>query len=421
MNKTKWAQRLFAVVLILAWLGYAAVNLLSQTPALKAGYRRGWDLDSRIDNIKQVANGSFAYHDIFQDENGFKELLTNNEVIWVGGDLSIIKGKDGTLYYSNNFPYETYDYSTQALQLRSLKQAVEKKGGSMVFVNCPDLFIDGFSQDNLPTDSLPISNLNVRSNALLNALQGYGVNSMDARRILAQSDLNPSQYRYKTEPHWTTQAAFEVYLALLNWMEQQSEDIIFFAERNNYKQTLYSNAFSGQMGQRVGISYAGYDDFTLIEPNFETGFSLSYDKKSTAQPKQGDFASVLLDQHWMDQTNSYEYNMYNTYLTSLYSFRQIRNDLNPNGPKILVIGDTSMLPVASLLAMAAGDLHLLWPYSVPDMDGTAKTLLDYIEKNNFDHVIIGMSPGSMYEGGFNFLGGIEVPEANEIDVLETNG
>ena len=408
MKTITWAQRIFSVVLIAAWLCYAAINILLQAPALGAAYSRGWNFDSRIENIKQTANGSFAYHRIFQDINGYRNLLTGSEIVPVDSGLSVIRGKDGYLYYSNIFPYENYDYSTRALQLREVQNALQERGGALLFVNCPDLYMEGFSDS-----ELPISNLNARSNALLYALQGYGVAFMDARRVLAESDLTPSQYRYKTEPHWTTQASFEVYLALLDWMEQQGafvENSDFFANRSNYKQTIYENAFSGQIGQRVGIPYSGYDDFTLIAPNFETGFTLSYHKTSLLQPKQGNFASVLLEQHWIEQNNPYERNMYNVYLTSLYSFRQIKNDLNPNGPKILVIGDTYMLPVASFLATAASEVCLLWPYSVPNMDEGVKSLLDYIEQNDFDHVIIGMNPGSMYDGGFNFLGGIDIPE-----------
>ena len=407
MKKTKWARRIFAGALAVAWLGYAAFNMLVQAPALGAGLRRGWNFDSRIENLKQVINGSFIYNSIFQDINGYKNLLTGSEMISVDRDLSIIRGKDGYLYYSNSFPYENYDYSTQALKLREVQNAVQERGGSLLFVNCPDLYIEG---EGLYDSELPISNLNARSNALLYALQGYGVSSMDARRVLEESDLSPLQYRYKTEPHWTTQAGFEVYLALLEWIEQQGGSVGsngFFADRNNYNQTMYKEAFSGQMGQRIGIPYAGYDDFVLIEPGFDTRFTLSYHETSPMQPKQGDFSSVLLEQYWMDQKEPYERNMYNAYLTSLYSFRRISNDLNPDGPKILIIGDTHMLPVASLLATAAGEICLLWPYGVPDMDEDVENLLDYIGKNDFDHVIIGMSPGSMYDGGFNFLNGID--------------
>ena len=110
----------------------------------------------------------------------------------------------------------------------------------------------------------------------------------------------------------------------------------------------------------------------------------------------------------MEQSDPYANNPYNVYLTSLYSYRRIRNETNPNRPKLLIIGDTYMLPVASFLATAAGEVHLLWPYGVPDMDEDVENLLDYIEKYDFDHVIISMSPGSMYEGGFNFLGGIDI-------------
>ena len=406
MNNTKWAQRIFAGVLSIAWLGYAVINMVMQAPALDAGFRRGWDFDSREENIKQAANGSFTGHNIFQDINGYKNLFTNSKMIPVGNDLSIIREENGYLHYSNNFPYENYDYSTQALQLREVQRSIEEKGGSMLFVNCPDLYVEGLTQSDLP-----ISNLNARSNALLYALNGYGVTSMDARRVLADSDLTLEQYRYKTEPHWTTQASFEIYTELLNWMYRQKDsavDSAFFADTSHYSRTLYKNAFSGQMGKGVGIPYAGYDDFTLIEPDFETNFTLSYHEKSNIQPKQGDFASVLLDRHWMEQSDPYANNPYNVYLTSLYSYRRIRNETNPDGPKLLIIGDTYMLPVASFLATAAGEVHLLWPYGVPDMDEDVENLLDYIEKYDFDHVIIGMSPGSMYEGGFNFLDGIDI-------------
>ena len=404
MKNMKWAHRVFAIVFIAAWLGYSITNVVMQAPAFAADVRRGWDFDSRVNNVKQTANGSFFAQNILQDVNGYKNLLTNREMISVGGDLFIIQGKDGYLYYSNNFPYENYDYSTQALQLKELQNAVTARGGSMIFVNFPDLFVEGLSEN-----KLPVSNLNSRSNAFLYALQGYDVASMDARQILEESDLTPSQYRYKTEPHWTTQAGFETYLVLLDWMEQQGSSALdngFFADRNNYKQTTYSNAFSGQMGKRVGIPYAGYDDFVLIEPAFDTEFSMSYHEKSTLQPKQGDFASVLLEKHWLNESQPYEYNLYNTYLTTLYTYRQINNTMNPDGPKILIIGDTYMLPVASLLSTAAGEVTLLWPYGLPEMDEEVDSLVDYIEMNDFDHVIIGMSPGSMYEGGFNFLAGI---------------
>ena len=407
MNNTKWAQRLFAGVLLVAWLGYAAINMVQQMPALGAAFRRGWDFESRIETVEQAANGSFLSLNLFQDINGYKNLLTNSAMLPVGGDLQIIRGEDGYLYYSNNFPYESYDFSDQALLLREVQSVVQDSGGSLLFVNCPHLYVEGLTQSDLP-----VSNLNARSNAFLYALKGYGIASLDARRVLTESELPPQQYRYKTEPHWTTQASFEVYIELLNWMygqESSSADSAFLTDRSNYRQTTYENAFSGQMGKRIGIPYAGYDDFTLIEPGFDTRFTLHYDEKGFVPPKQGDFASVLLDMHWMEQADPYQRSPYNAYLTSLYSYRRICNELNPDGPRILVIGDTYMLPVASLLATAAGELHLLWPYGLPDMDEDVKTLLDYIEKYDFDHVIVGMSPDSMYEGGFNFLAGVGEP------------
>ena len=57
-------------------------------------------------------------------------------------------------------------------------------------------------------------------------------------------------------------------------------------------------------------------------------------------------------------------------------------------------------------------LYLLWPYSAPDTGAGVKSLLDYIADYDFDYVIVGLSPGSMYEGGFNFLEGIDIADLN---------
>ena len=406
MNKAEWAQRIFAIVFIVAWIGFAAVNLVVQAPTLETGIRRGWDFESRLENIKQTANGSFIGHNIFQDINGHKNLLIDRQMVSVGRNTFIIRGAEGYLYYFNNYPYETYDFTTQALQLKEVQNLVEEKGGTLLFVNCPDLYIEGFSES-----EIPVSNMNPRSNAFLYSLQGQDVPSIDARKILADSELLQSEYRYKTEPHWTTQAGFEIYFALLDWMEEQGSTIgDNYTNRNNYSQTMYQNVFSGQMGKQVGIPYAGHEDFVLIKPDFDTSFTLSYHEKSLIPSSEGDFTSVLLEQKWMNQESPYQNNMYNTYLTSLFPFRQVSNNLNQDGPKILLIGDSYMLPVASLLSTATSELCLLWPYGLPEMDEDVETLLDFIEINDFDHVIVGMSPGSMHEGGFNFLEGIEISE-----------
>ena len=410
MKKIKRAQIVFTCILLAAWLGYAALNAWANIPALKAGYQRGWDALSRVQSMEEAASGSFLYHEILQDVVGYQNELTAQGSVQVENGFSIIRSDNGYLHFSNYFPYESYHFRPQALQLREVQAAAQKWGGSLLFVNLPDLYVNGLTESDMS-----ISNLNSRSDALLYALQGYGVPYMDARKVLEASELPISEYRYKTEPHWTTQAGFEVYLALLDWMDGQrpfADTDAFLPTRDSFKQTRFSDAFSGQMGQRVGIPYGGYDDFVLIEPNFGTNFTLSYHEKDWHEPIRGDFGTVLLNRYWMDSENPYARNMYNTYLTGLYGFRQIKNNLNPGGPKVLVIGDSHILPMATFLATAAREVHLMWPYSMPDMGDNSKTLVDYVNANNFDHIIIGMNPGSMAEGGFNFLSGVEVPDAN---------
>lgn len=389
-------NKLFALVLIVAWIGYAVFNGVMNMPSIASAYSRNWGISNKLAAAAEAANGSVLYQDQFQNIGGKAHLMLQQQTL---NGYSIVHRENGELSYANFYPYEFHDYSEPALQMQQLALAAEEQGTSLLFINCGEPFAaiedEGVGQW--------ANDLNPRSDAFLRALHGYGVDYLDSRVILTNSDLSSDEYTYRTEPHWTTQAAFEVYAGLVEELNIQGGNY----QQGDFRLTFFSDCYLGKLGKIAGATYAGYDDFVLIEPEFETDFTMSYWKNDIHDTVRGDFGSTLLDRHWMESANPYENDMYSIYLTEVYPFRMIENHMIEDGSKVLVIGDSFMLPVAAFLATSTSELHLLSPYSLPE---GVESLIDYVEDNEFDQIIVGLNPGTLYEGGFNFLTGIEIPE-----------
>lgn len=402
MRFAKICRVIAAVLLIAVWLGYAALNLADRLPYLQRGFRDGWDAASRINGLMAAANGGVLFQTQMQDANALFERRMDQRT---SNRFLLVRAENGQYMYSNFYTYESYDFRQRALQLREAQNAAEAQGATFLFLGVPDLYIE----DARNYGSFPVANLNARLDAFLYALGGSGVNFLDARTLLMDSPLPPSAYRYRTEPHWTTEASFEVYLGLVEWMKSQDVAIDprgHYTDRANYRQTVYPDAFVGDLGKRVGVPHVSAEDFTLITPGFTTDLSLEYPQSDALPDARGDFTAVLLDDYWLNHEDPYIRNPYQTYLTADYPDRVIHNHLNANGPRILIIGDSSLLPVATFLSTAASEVHLLWPYSLPD----AEHLVAYLQVNPYDSVLVGLSPGTLDGSGFNFLAGIEYPD-----------
>lgn len=402
MKLSQLMRKLLAITLIAAWCLYAVLNAVSTAPYLQNAYARTPGSPAeRLHAAAEAANGKILMQSVLQDAVGDIRSRLNRRMI---RDFSLIRGEDGQLIYANYYPYEVYSgYDAYAQRMRRLRLASEAQGASFLYLNCIDLYAE--DRDNF--GDLPISNLNPRSDAFLYYLSGYGVAHLDARTVLKNSALDAAEIRFKTEPHWTIEACYEVFTALVNTLKAQGSAIDpdgFYTDSANYDWTEYPQSYLGKLGKMAGAPYAGLDDFTLITPKYETDFTISYARSDDTHAIRGDFAGTILDAHWTESPDLYENDMYCLYLSEVYSYRKITNHSNADGPKLLVLGDSYMLPVTAFLATAASEIHLLSPYNLPE---NTTSLLQYLGEHSFDHVIIGLNPGTLYDTGWNFLTGIE--------------
>ena len=400
-NIARVTRKIFVFIFIAVWVSYALFNMFTRAPYLWVKFEKGWSVASKLENMASAANGGVVFQSWLQEANGYLNNLLKKQT---SNNMLIVQGENGHLIYSNFYPYETYThYNEPALRLKQLDIAAKAQNTSLLFVNCLDLYAEGSGN----YGDFPVGNFNPRADAFIYNLQGYGIECLDTRNVWQAAS---GEYRYKTEPNWTTEAAFEVYLSVLAKLKERGSKIapdVFFADKANFLEKTYQQSYVGKMGKRTGSLFSGYDDFTLITPAFKTAFSLSYLEKDKKMGKQGSFSSVLLDKNLLDTENIYERDMYGAYLYEAYPFRKIKNLLNTDGPKILIVGDSAMLPISAFLAASAGEVHLFWPYS---FHSSQKNLIEYVEDNRIDHIIIGLSPATLYKDGFNFLTGIDLPE-----------
>ena len=399
MKFVKSMRGIFVIALLILWAGYAVLNMIDRAAYVRLGFNEGWDIESKLDGAAGAANAGVFLQGGLQNANAYIDDSLNRQT---SNELTIVRGDNGQLSYSSYYPFETYSFEAQADSLRQIQAYMQEQGGSFLYLSGMDAYVEGSSS----YGAFPVANLNPRADAFLYYLNGFGVDYLDARAVLEDSALPPSEYRYKTETKWTVQASFEAYLAMVEELKQQGSGIAPDAARGQFEQASYPKSFVGHIGKRVGIPSVEYEDFTLITPAYQTDFTVeSITAEGTLhKTEQGDFSTVILDTEWMEKQNPYERDMYSTYLTGEYPLRVIHNNLAADGEKVLFIGDSSMLPVASFLAPSVGELHLLWLYTVPN---GYDNLIEYCEENGIDSVIVGMAPGSLGNVGFGFLDGID--------------
>jgi hypothetical protein len=208
-------------------------------------------------------------------------------------------------------------------------------------------------------------------------------------------------YRFKTDHHWTIEATFEVFRALVKKLDDDYGANLdpdgFYSDIANYNVRKYQNCFLGSLGRRSGIVFSGFDDFTLIWPKFKTDFRKDYIDTKGRNSREGELIDSLMSLQYMNGANGYDSMVFNVY-ESGYSWAKITNKMNPNGPKLFMIHDSQAQPLSAFLAPLFSEIHLTWPLA----DGTKMDIEQYVRDHagEFDYIIIGTFATNLGAGDF---------------------
>ncbi len=264
---------------------------------------------------------------------------------------SVIKDNHGWLQFIT-FPAQLREVVADIAAYKAL-------GVPILYVQPPTKYIDGYTEFPPTLHDQTAANAANTKQAVLDA----GVAYLDLREAAEADELDKEKLFYRTDHHWRVETAF--------WAAQQTAaelDELFglglladpaYLDEANWRQTTWRQNFLGSQGRRVGRFYGGLDDFTLLEPDFATAFSVRlWQQTGEVTEKDGSFADALLEQSMLTDPDVYT-NRYGAYWGADYPLATADNLNIEDGPTLLIIKDSYALPFGAFLAAAADKIYMV--------------------------------------------------------------
>lgn len=311
---------------------------------------------------KRVAYGSTFYEDVTLLENGYATLADPDP-----GYEAAVEG------------------ASEAYAL------AQELGADFLFVQTPakqryeEEFPDG------------VTNYSIEKHiGLVQSLEQANIPVLDMWKILEQSGQEWYDYFYYSDHHWRNNAAFLAYQEICAYMEECGLPVNReYLEETQYEKILYEDVFLGTHARMAGTLYAGLDDYELWLPLYETDFML--DVASQGIHLEGSFEDCFVHYENLDHP-SFDYYAYYAYLKEDFDCFEIVNRRNSEGAHILIVRDSSAVPVSVFLASQCSELDILDLRYSSGLDRIA-----YIREKQPDLILYIFGPGYLGNRGAMIL------------------
>ncbi len=286
-------------------------------------------------------------------------------------------------------PLETvFDTDKNADYLSEFNSFLASIGIDFTYIQAPNKC--DLTETNIPIGVTNTSNLNADN--LLEALSEKGVDYLDLRPILSPDPETAAKHFFVTDHHWNTEGAFVAYGEILNMLADRypNENIdTSLADKSNWNVEIFKNVFLGSHGKRVGINFAGIDDYTLYTPKFDTDMYVTSMQTLNTIMRRGTFEEtcVVRDQWLESDRDLFDNFIYSTYIGGDFPIVKHRNLAVENGLKIMIIKDSYTLPVQSFLSTAISEIDV-----VDSRHLTNISVAEYVELTRPDAVIMMLNP-----------------------------
>ena len=356
-------------------LGRSALDSLS---ALKRG-----NIDQALafnTNVDDTTQKRLRYHNLLMDINSIKDNLLGTRVV-LKDDDNIIKSDSGSLVVAQ----ERIDSDVMAdtvNKIDRLRDVAENNGAQFLFCFVPTKAMF----EKLPENVSDHSAENYEH--FISEMNNSGIPLLDFNKMLTRDGFAADNY-YFTDHHWTARAGFKAAAEICRELNSRYgfEYDPEYADINNYTVKSYSDWFLGSYGKKVGTHFTprGADDFELITPNFDT-------EMTEAQPIKNHIRKGSFDETVLYLSNVkkdyYKKNAYATYSGGDFRLQIMKNELNPNGKKILLIRDSIACVVSPFLALQTSELHICDVRDYEYLVGDKLNMEEYIREISPDYVLV---------------------------------
>lgn len=394
---------IFAAVFLTGWLLFSIVNFIS-------GSEKWYDLFGNLTEVQNINELEDWITEVEADTS--EELLANEKFIDTYGyvqkligkrefnNFSFVRDDDGMLYYGSTWPLETDDLVEYADRVQRMNEYVENSNAKLLVVLPPAKVLEGVSN---VSRTWPLNDPNTRMDKLLTLLEQRGVNAIDLRVTMRESDSSLEELFFKTDHHWTPLAGFYAAQEIVNQVQIRFGDnwdpTGFYTNLKNYNSHTYTNCMLGSSGRNTGVVYSGIEDYTLMWPNFSTDFIWTTYEDGKEESQTGVFTQALLDKSQLQIEDWYESSANRVYLHEVSDHDKIVNVNNPQGPKLKVLRDSYFSPVACFLAPMCSEIDMMWTRAeAEECDNES-----FVKEGDYDYLILEIYPYNYDDQSFNFF------------------
>ena len=369
--RNKWNRLLTAAFCLLLFAGFLKNGSLNEI--IKLGdYLTQKDLNSSgtvtLQSLEQDFSSSLWKRQDLIDLNGRMARYLNMQGFY--SDLKMYVADGGYIVTVSDRTSGDYEVGETA----GLYSFLQDHGIKFLYVNKPTKYLD----DSLHSRMFGIESWSNRNmDSFLARLRERGVPSVDLRDAIREEGLDIKDLFYRTDHHWTTGAALwacgKIAAAVNEYCGYELDPSLYGEDHFVMKQ--WKDCWLGEQGRKVGRSYVGLDDFTLIRPDFETSYTFYTGKKK----KEGTFDDFIDETVLNTETDVYDNDSWH------YSYKRI-NCVNHNvgTGKVLIIGDSYDQTTVPFLSLSFHETDsLIMRDTAPDFD-----LKKYILDKGYDTVLV---------------------------------
>ncbi len=394
---TKTTRRLSCAVTAVGVLGLSlAVGVLTVTKnhsALTTAHdpETGEAISAKA-RLTAAYDESIVGFDRFISVYGITQRLLGTSVYEDAGYTYLIRDRQDFLHFHTT--PASAEVSADAVS--ALHETLAEHGIPLLYLQAPTKEIDGFTDFPLGIDYASAEN----ADAMLSALAARGVSTLSFADALADAGIAPETMFYRTDHHWTTETAFAAFGIALPEIAAVTETALDLTlrDRDRWTTLLQPQSFLGSIGRRVGVELAGLDDYTYLEPAFETSYRVYYPPTSRETPYwTGNFHETMVRDSLL-YADDVTANRYASYFQYDYGELIIENLNAPNDLRVAIVKDSFALPFTAFLSTAVKEITM---YDLREFDGNlCETLIDYAP----DLVLILYGNGSFSETMYRFWG-----------------
>lgn len=402
-------HKAFAVIFLIGILGFSMFNFLYMADDVKKELEAS-GLPSELSQVKDftaTVDTTLTSKLLFdyrwtEAYARIHNLLGKNEE----NSFKYVKDKDGMLYAGNFWNTDVNTPNDYVDRINRIRAAVKDKDTKVVVLLYPCLYNEKWSDGYY---GMPYTDYNYLADDITALLRYYGIDHIDYRESFLSRNMKAPEIFYKTDHHWTIEAAFIGYTDMVNYLNNNFDAKLdpYYIDKENYSFTTHEDIFIGSQGRDAGVSYVGADDFTFVLPKFET--DIVYEYESTlgqgTEKEQGSVEETLVKTSMLNIESFYERDLYAAYLGGVRDHDYIVNNNNTEGLDVLFLRDSFSSPVATFFSAYCHELEMYHTVEVDD-----SVVEKAVEEGDYDYIFIGLCIDGYVNGGMEFFTEVDSDE-----------